>query len=65
MEAKHKYPSLHKPGSHWATDEAWKILDMLKPGAIPDDTRYFLAGSIAGTLLRLVPKKDDQDDGVY
>lgn len=41
---KHNYPSNYKPGSHWATDEAWQILDRLKPGAIDDDIRAFLAG---------------------
>ena len=51
--SKHTYPSNHNPGTHWATDEAWKILDNLKPGAIPDDIRNFLAGAIAGTLIRV------------
>lgn len=49
---KHTYPSHHRPGTHWSTDEAWKIMDSLKPGAIPDDVRNYLAGQIAGTLIR-------------
>lgn len=46
------YPSNYPPGCHWATDEAWRILDMLRDGAIPDDVRAFLAGGIAGALMR-------------
>ena len=52
-ENAHAYPSSHTPGSHWATDEAWKILDLAKPGVIPDDLRFLLAGMIAGTLMRV------------
>lgn len=47
-----RYPSRYPPGAHWATDEAWRILDMLKEGALPDDVRAFLAGGIAGALMR-------------
>jgi hypothetical protein len=48
----HEYPSAYRPGAHWATDEAWQILDKVKPGLIPGDVRAFLAGLIAGTLMR-------------
>lgn len=51
-EATHTYPSRLPPGSHWATDEAWEILDRLPHGMLPDDHRFFLAGMIAGTLMR-------------
>ena len=44
------YPSRHPPGSRWSTTAAWAILDLIKPGIIPDDVRAFLAGSIAGRL---------------
>lgn len=51
-KTEHTYPSRHLPGSHWATDEAWDILDRFNPGVIPEDYRAFLAGMIAGTLLK-------------
>jgi hypothetical protein len=35
------------------TDEAWHVLDILKPGVLSDDVRFFLAGAIAGTLMRV------------
>jgi hypothetical protein len=57
-EPKHTYPSQHPEGLHWATDEAWQILDMLKPGAIPDDIRFLLAGLIAGKLMRATAQSD-------
>ena len=47
------YPSDYPPGTHWATDEAWHVLDILKPGVLTDDVRCFLAGAIAGTLMRV------------
>ena len=47
----HTYPSKYPPGVHWATDMAWEILDQLRPGAISDDTRFVLAGMIAGSLM--------------
>jgi hypothetical protein len=52
VSEKHTYLSRYLPGSHWATDEAWAILDLVKPGVIPDDVRFLLAGVIAGTLMR-------------
>lgn len=52
MTEKHEYPSAYGPGTHWATDEAWKILDTIKPGVISIDVRSFLAGQIAGRLMR-------------
>ncbi len=51
-EPKHEYPSRHLPGSHWATDAAWEILDVIKPGLIPMDVRSWLAGAIAGRLMK-------------
>lgn len=53
------YASNHKPGTHWATDEAWKILDQIKEGAIPNDVRQWLAGAIAGMLMRVIKERVD------
>lgn len=52
MTDKHTYPPKYLPGTHWATDAAWEILDMLKPGAISAEDRAWLAGCIAGRLVR-------------
>ena len=52
-EPVHTYPSLYPPGTMWAITEAWGILDQVRPGLIDHDTRAFLAGCIAGTLMRL------------
>ena len=48
----HTYPDRYPPGTHWASDAAWEILDTIKPGVISDDVRAFLAGLIAGRLMR-------------
>lgn len=48
----HKYPDRHPPGTHWSTDEAWEILDTIKPGLIPPDVRAWIAGAIAGRLMK-------------
>lgn len=48
----HPYPSRYLPGSHWAVDAGWEILDTIKPGVIPDDVRFFIAGAIAGALMK-------------
>jgi hypothetical protein len=48
----HPYPSNYKPGTYWAIDEAWKLLDNLPVGMLPDDYRFLLAGQIAGTLIK-------------
>ena len=53
----HTYPSNYRPGTHWATDAAWEILDTVKPGVIPDDVRAFLAGQIAGRLAGRLMKE--------
>jgi hypothetical protein len=46
----HTYPSNYPPGTNWATDAAWELLDQIKPGVIPDHVRFFLAGAFAGRL---------------
>lgn len=48
----HTYPSNYPPGTHWAVDAGWEILDIVKPGVIQDDVRFMLAGMIAGRLMR-------------
>jgi hypothetical protein len=50
--AEHTYPSRHKPGTHWATDKAWEILDSLPVGILPEDYRFLTAGRIAGALIK-------------
>jgi hypothetical protein len=50
--SEHIYPDKYPPGTHWATDAAWEILDSLAPGTIPIDVRSLLAGMIAGRLMR-------------
>jgi hypothetical protein len=52
MTERDDYPSHYKPGAHWATDAAWEIMDTIKPGAIDSDIRSYLAGMIAGTLMK-------------
>lgn len=51
--AERPYPSAHLPGTHWATDEAWGILDSLPVGMLPDDYRFLIAGQISGALMRV------------
>lgn len=47
----HTYPSQYPPGSHWAVDAGWEILDVFVPGVISDDVRCIIAGMIAGRLM--------------
>ncbi len=51
-DRKHPYPSRHRPGTHWATDESWRLLDRLPVGLLPDDYRFLLGGMIAGALMK-------------
>ena len=51
-DTKHTYPSMYPVGAHWSTDEAWLILDHIKPGIIPDDVRSYLVGAIASALMK-------------
>ena len=49
----HPYPSRYAPPTgNAAMDEAWKILDRIEPGIVPPETRFLLAGMIAGTIVR-------------
>jgi hypothetical protein len=51
--AERRYPSKYLPGTHWAVDEAWTILNALPVGMLPDDFRFLVAGQIAGALMRI------------
>ena len=53
MPEEHSYPSAYQKGQHWAFDEAWALLDALRPGVLDATVRCMLAGMIAGTLVRL------------
>jgi hypothetical protein len=55
--SKRTYPSRYRPGSHWAVDEAWEILDGLPVGMLPDDYRFLVAGQIVGVLLKAAERK--------
>jgi len=57
---KHRYPSEYKPGTHWAIDEAWAILDGLPVDMLPDDYRFLVAGQIAGALMRIAETRSQQ-----
>lgn len=46
----HTYPRNHGPGSTWMTTIAFAVLDNLRPGIIPDPTRFYLAGLFAGAI---------------
>jgi hypothetical protein len=49
----YEYPSNYYPGSGGKElDEAWEILDTIKPGVIPLDVRSYLAGQITGILMK-------------
>lgn len=45
------YPRDHKPGTHWSTDKAWEIMDMVPPGAISSALRDLMSGMISGSLV--------------
>lgn len=48
-----RYPSQYPPGSGSAElDAAWSVLDMLKPDAISDEIRCFLAGAFCAELMK-------------
>jgi hypothetical protein len=59
--AEHTYPDNFPKGAHWAVDEAWDILDKIKPGLIPDDVRIYLAGAIAGVIMRYTEGKQPKE----
>jgi hypothetical protein len=46
----HTYPDRHPPGSHWSTDVAWEILDVLPAGLLNEVQRAFVCGLMAAAL---------------
>lgn len=54
----HKYPPNYPPGTHWAIDKGWEVMDQIKPGRISDELRFLLAGQIAGMLMRMAHEPD-------
>lgn len=46
------YPDRHPPGSFWATDEAYAILDALPDGVLDDLQYAYISGLIAGVICR-------------
>jgi hypothetical protein len=55
-EAVHTYPSSYGRGVDPVLDEAWDLLDAVKPGVIPESIRAFLAGAMVGLVARHVGK---------
>jgi hypothetical protein len=51
-QPQHTYPLSYRPGTYWALEDAWDILDSLQPGVLSETIRDFLAGQIAGALMR-------------
>jgi hypothetical protein len=51
-DEQHSYPSNYPPGTHWAIDVAWDILDRFRPGVISFENRALLAGMITSALMR-------------
>jgi hypothetical protein len=49
---KHEYPRGWEPGAHWASDEAWRVLDILMPGHLSLPARELLAGAMTGALIK-------------
>jgi hypothetical protein len=49
----HNYPSHYGRGIDKDLDEVWDILDLIKPGVIPDDVRMFLCGAFLGLIKRM------------
>lgn len=50
MSDQHEYPPAYAPGTNWANDAAWEMLDAVQPGVISPEVRAFLAGLIAERL---------------
>jgi hypothetical protein len=53
----HTYTATHLADSGWQFEEAWGILDQLKPDSIPINVRLWLAGMIAGALDRITKER--------
>ncbi len=61
-EPKHTYPEFYEAGRNWEMDEAFRVLDLLKPGTLDFPYRMFLAGAITAALQKA--KKRAESEGV-
>lgn len=52
----HTYPSDHGRGVDPILDQAWDILDAIKPGVIPVEVRTWLCGQFVGILSKHLEK---------
>jgi len=51
---KHTYPSNYPPDHRmWEVRLSWAIMDQIKPGAIREETRFYIAGLLAGAMSEL------------
>jgi hypothetical protein len=60
--AKHEYPSEYGRGINAKLDHVWDILDTIRPGVIPNDVRFLLAGAmyaLSTSAVVLPPKNSD------
>jgi len=48
----HEYPSEYGRGVDADLDDVWRILDMVRPGLIPNDVRFLLAGAFCGLIKK-------------
>jgi hypothetical protein len=53
----HTYAAAYLPERAWQFEEAWGILDQLKPDSIQINVRLWLAGMIAGALDRVARER--------
>lgn len=60
------YPRDHKPGTHWATDKGWEVMNMIAPGVISSVQRDLMSGIIASMLIeaRKTGARDGDAPGV-
>ena len=69
----HTYPSRYGRGVDKKLDEVWDILDVIRPGVIPEDVRAYLAGAMLGLVAKSLceealkprePRSVRIDDGI-
>lgn len=52
MSEQHEYPSNYPPDHpHWAVRLSWAIIDEIPPGAISNEKRFLLGGTVVGALM--------------
>lgn len=60
----HSYPSAYpRHSGFWALDEAWNILDTIRPGILSPEVRFYLAGRISGAMMLAETKRGKPDAG--